>query len=707
MSEGPDNVMPENLDVEKRAALWDALSIHSTDIISLVSTNGKILWTTPSGARFFDLEDANWKMKPIYDLIHDDDIKRVKREFYSMGETMGSIVGPVTFRIKTRDGSWRYMESMACNLLDSPSVEAILSISRDVTDRQVALMELEESESRYRRLVERSPESMAVYRDQHIIYANPAGLRLLGASNVEQLSRYPIVQLVHPEDRELAREAFSPVEQGQEMNSVELRLVSLDAQLIHAEIMGIPIIYDGEPSVQLLVRDVTDHKRAKAALEYQTLHDPLTGLPNRALFMDRVAQALNRTQRIGGHLIVMLADIDRFKIVNDSLSHTVGDHILVGVAQRLRACFRPSDTVARFGGDEFVVLCEDTEDLTSLGTLGERLVSSLEEPIVVNNEPFHISLSVGIAESTGGTLRADDLVRDADTAMNRAKERGRKRYEIFDEKTGTEVAGKLQLESALRHGISHGELRAYYQPVVDARTGVVTGCEALVRWQHPEQGLIPPASFIPIAEDSGLIVQLGTWMFAEACRQAKEWEELIPEGRVFKISVNLSARQFLDMGLLATVKDILSAANLDTNRMHMVFEVTESMLMADPDEAVSILNAFRNLGISIAIDDFGTGYSSFSHLKRFPVESLKIDRSFIIGIGADNDDEAIVSAVVQLAHALNLQVIAEGVETTDQLLKLRQMSCDFIQGYYFAKPAPADELYSMIERPFEVPGLGD
>lgn len=694
---------PSNLAEELKIALWSSLIDHSPDIITLLDVAGNILWTSPQGYKTFDLEDGNWTLGPIFELIHKDDIKRVKSEFRLLGRGDGAVVGPVTFKIKTRDGIWRTLESTAYNLLKDPIVKGILSISRDVTDRHDALRELSESETRYRRLVERSPEPVAVLRDSYVEYANPACLRLLGAASIDQLSRFAVLQLVHPEDRDLAKAAFAPIQNGGEMGTIELRLISLDAQLIHTEVMGIPIIYDGLPSVQLLIRDVTDQKRAKAALEYQTLHDPLTGLPNRALFMDRVSQALNRSQRVGARIVVMLADIDRFKIVNDSLSHTVGDHILVGVAQRLRACFRPSDTVARFGGDEFVVLCEDTEDLTALGTLGERLVRALDEPIVVNNEPFHISISVGISESNPANGRADDLVRDADTAMNRAKERGRRRFEIFDESTGTEVAGRLQLESALRYGIGHGELRAYFQPVVDASTGIITGVEALIRWQHPENGLTPPALFIPIAEDSGLIVPIGTWIFAEACRQAKEWEPLIPEGRVFKISVNLSTRQFLDPGLLDTVEDILQAANLDSSKIHMVFEVTESILMAEPDEAVAILQAFRNLGVSIAIDDFGTGYSSFSYLKRFPVETLKVDRSFISGLGADSDDEAIVSAVIQLAHALNLQVVAEGVETTDQLLRLRNLGCDLIQGFYFAKPQPADDISLMLNTPFKVP----
>ncbi len=679
----------------QKAVLWGFLTGNTPDLIALLSLDGRVIWASQSSFEFFKDISESFTTQPVFDKIHPEDRNRVVMEFSKIGQETKKVFGPVSFRLLSPESTWLTVETTAYDLTDNPEINAILSVTRDVTSRHVALLELAESEGRYRRLVERSPEPMAVYKESSIVYANPAALRLIGATSLDQLKQTLIIDLVHPDDRELANIAFEPVDKGGEMHPIEIRLLSLDAQVIHVEVIGIPIVYDGEPGVQLVIRDITDTKQAKAALEYQALHDPLTGLPNRALFVDRVSQALLRSQKSKSRIIVLLADIDRFKIINDSLNHSVGDQILVAVAQRIKACFRPSDTVARFGGDEFVILCDEADELTSLGSLGDRLIKSLDEPIVINNEPYHISLSVGIAESTERTLLADDIIRNADAAMNRAKDRGRRRYVIMDETSGFESAGRLQLESALRQGINKGELRAHFQPVVDATTGRAIGVEALVRWQR-EHGLESPATFIPVAEDSGLIVPIGTWMLAEALRNAKEWESLPDIKKPFKVSVNLSPRQFLDTSLIDTVKDIVEGSNLDFTKTRLVLEVTESTLMADPEEAVTILKAFNDMGVSIAIDDFGTGYSSFTYLKKFPVESVKIDRSFIIGLGQDKDDEAIVTAVIQVANTLKLDVIAEGVETEQQLKRLSELGCSTIQGFYFSRPVPANVVEDVI-----------
>jgi diguanylate cyclase (GGDEF)-like protein/PAS domain S-box-containing protein len=683
------------LTYSQKAVLWSFIAKNTPDMIALLSGDGKVLWASSASVNFFKEVLDTFTTKPVFDRIHPDDRSRVLKEFLKVTEQDINVLGPVIFRLLSPEGTWLTVETTAYDLTKNPEINAILAITRDVTSRQEAITELAESEGRYRRLVERSPEPMAVYKNSTIVYANPSALRLIGASSIEHLKQYKVIDLVHPDDRELANKAFEPVDQGNDMHPIEIRLLSLDAQVIHAEVIGIPIIYDGEPGVQLVIRDITDTKQVKAALEYQALHDPLTGLPNRALFVDRVTQALIRNQKTNNRVVVLLADIDRFKIVNDSLSHSVGDQILIGVSQRIRSCFRPSDTVARFGGDEFVILCDEADDLTSLGSLGDRLIKSLDEPIVVNNEPFHISISVGIAESSAHTLIADDIIRNADAAMNRAKDRGRRRYVIMDETSGSEIAGRLQLESALRQGISKGELRAHFQPVVESMTGRAIGVEALVRWQR-EHGLESPATFIPLAEDSGLIVAIGNWMLAEALKHAKEWEELEDITKPFKVSVNISPRQFLEPGLVETVKDMVEGSKLDPTKTRLVLEVTETTLMADPDEAITILKAFNDMGVSIAIDDFGTGYSSFTYLKRFPVESIKIDRSFIMGLGNDKDDEAIVTAVIQVANTLNLDVIAEGVETDQQLERLKELGCTTIQGFYYSKPIPSDTIEDII-----------
>jgi diguanylate cyclase (GGDEF)-like protein/PAS domain S-box-containing protein len=710
MSDMTENNTTENnriLSEEEEISLWRALIDYSPDIVTVHDAHGRVRFASPSSEKYFGKIPKNLKvdLDPIFRLIHEDDVRDVRHEFSKLAKGPGAVVGPITFRMKTQDGKWRYLESVACNLLNNDQINGILVTTRDVTERMEIERALAQSEYRYRRLVERSPEAIAVINDNKISYANPACIRILGASGLTQLSEFEVLEFIKADDRERVRHALELVILGEDITSIPANIVSLDGRLITSEITGIPIIYDGKPSLQVVVRDVTEQKRAMEALEYQSMHDPLTHLPNRALFMDRVTQALGRAQRLGSHLVVMLADIDRFKIVNDSLSHAVGDKILIGVAERLQACFRPSDTVARFGGDEFVVLCEETDELTNLGTLGERILRAMQKPIVVDGESFHLSISVGISEAVGAGQKADDLLRDADTAMNRAKERGRGVYEIFDENTGRTVAARLQTESQLRHGISHGEMRAYYQPVVDATTGIIVGAEALVRWQHPEKGLIYPNDFIPIAEESGLIVPLGAWMLAEACQQLKEWSEEFDESRHFKMSVNLSPRQFMDLELVSTVKDILESINLDRSRFFLQLEVTEGMLTDDKPEIRNIMKAFNDLGVGIVIDDFGTGYSSFGYLKKFPVTTLKIDRSFVSGLGSSADDQAIVTAIIQLARALNIEVVAEGVETIEQLLHLRNSGCNLIQGYYFSKPKPKEEISEILSTPFSVPPL--
>lgn len=708
MSEKPVKKLLRTLSQEQKLALWEALVEKSSDIITLHDKLGRVIYASPSAEKLFGAlpdEMPLEKLSSIFRYIAPEDRPNVKHEFDQILTAPGQVAGPVTYRMRVLDGSWKYLESVACNLMDKEAIQGILVVTRDVTERTETEKQLVQSEWRYRSLVENSPEAIAVSQNGLLKYANNACLRLIGAASLDQIKDLEVIGFVHYEDRQRVEQEILPASSGQPVLSIPARLTSFSGDEIQAEITAIPVIFDSEPSLQIVIHDVTEQRRAIEALEYQSMHDPLTGLPNRALFMDRVTQALNRAQRFGGRIVVMLADIDRFKIVNDSLGHAVGDKLLIAVAERIKNCFRPSDTVARFGGDEFVILCEDTEELTNLGSLGERLLHAIKEPIVVQGESFHLSLSVGITEADGSFQRADDLLREADSAMNRAKERGRQRYEIFDVETGHNVTIRLQLESEFRNAIARNELRAFYQPVVNATTGEVTGVEALTRWQHPQKGLMSPAAFIPVAEESGLIVPLGMWILEEAARQLKEWGADLEEGRTFSMSVNLSARQLLDPQLLDKVKQVVTENELDGKRLQLHFEVTESVLMEERAEVAQIMNDFRDLGVGIVIDDFGTGYSSFTYLKRFPVEMLKIDRSFVIGLGERPDDEAIVEAIVKLARALNIDVVAEGVETETQLYHIRSLGCNLIQGFYFAKPSPAIDISQYIKKPFAVPPL--
>ena len=427
-------------------------------------------------------------------------------------------------------------------------------------------------------------------------------------------------------------------------------------------------------------------RRAFDDAMHQATHDPLTGLPNRSLVLDRLDQALGRSQRSGGRVTVLFADLDRFKVVNDSFGHSVGDGVLLSIADRLRQAVRPHDTVGRLAGDEFIIICEELTDREALH-VAERIADAVAQPILLDGRETVITASIGIAHAEPDT-RAEDMLRDSDVAMYRAKERGRARIELFDADMRRRMMDRLEMERSLRTAIGAGDLRLVYQPIVAFGGWEVMAAEALVRWEHPERGVVEPAEFIPLAEESGLILPLGRWVLTEACRQLAVWRAA---GRPkLRVTVNLSARQFSDPDLIAVVAEALARAQLPPDALWL--EITESVLMEEVKVTSDTLIALKRLGVHLAIDDFGTGYSSLSYLKRFPVDLLKIDRSFINGLGTDPEDGAIVLAIVSLAQALRLEVVAEGVEHFHQLEALHRLGCDAVQGFLLAPPRPADVL---------------
>jgi diguanylate cyclase (GGDEF)-like protein/PAS domain S-box-containing protein len=453
-----------------------------------------------------------------------------------------------------------------------------------------------------------------------------------------------------------------------------------DGTLFPVEYLATPIESETETvGAVVTFRDISDRK------------DSLTGLEGRAWFIDRTAEGLARAARHGTQVAVFFIDIDRFKWINDSMGHAAGDEVLVAVADRIESCLRPYDAVARFGGDEFVVVCEDLSTDVDAAVIAQRLMRMFETPIALAAGEVFASISVGIALPGNVEVGPEALIRDADAAMYRAKGRGGRCYEIFDEAMRAHAEDQLWTENALHRAIDGDELRLVYQPIVDLASGEVVGAEALVRWEHPERGLLTPDSFIRIAEDTGLIVPIGEWVLHEACRQALAWQRRGSTGVPFQISVNLSARQ-LTHDLPTTVVGALEAVGLHPSAL--ILEVTESVVMEDTEKAISVLGRLRALGSEVAIDDFGTGYSSLANLQRFPVDILKIDRSFVAALHT-LEGRAIVEASISLAHALGLSVVAEGVETPEQAALLRTLDCDTAQGYLFARPMPAEDLMSV------------
>ncbi len=442
--------------------------------------------------------------------------------------------------------------------------------------------------------------------------------------------------------------------------------------------------------VTCIISDITQRKRAEEVLARQALHDPLTDLANRTVFMEKLSQALARSERHGSRVAVLFLDLDRFKAINDNLGHDTGDLVLVRTAERLRSLLRPEDTASRFGGDEFVIVLEDVESEEEAVTVADRLSRAVSEPIALGTGEVVVTTSVGIAIADGTADTPEVLVRDADAAVYRAKELGRDRHELFDQDMRHRAVKRLRTEHELRRGIALGHLRLHFQPVVHIEDGRIRSVEALVRWEHPQRGILAPAEFIPVAEESGLIGPLGSWVLEEACNRAVTWSRSGPDGAAPTIMVNLSARQLARPDFEETVARVLDQTGMDPSRL--MFEITETALMEAAPSILGILRKLREIGVHLAIDDFGTGYSSLSYLKRFPVDALKIDGSFVKDLGRDPDDSAIVGAIVSLAHALGLSAIAEGVETKEQLLQLRRLGCDLAQGFYFARPQPAEAL---------------
>jgi diguanylate cyclase (GGDEF)-like protein len=449
-------------------------------------------------------------------------------------------------------------------------------------------------------------------------------------------------------------------------------------------------------------REVTQQRHTEAQLVHRMRHDPFTELPNRVMLVEWLQDALDEVD--GEHCVgLVVLDVDHFKVVNDSLGHAAGDELLAVVAQRVERVLRGGDRLARLGGDELAIVCHNARTVEDVATLARRIRSVFDDPLTLESgEEVYLGASLGVAVSLGAADTPARLLRDADVAMFAAKELGRGRVEIFDETMRERAVRRLELEGSLRRALLRNEFRVHYQPIVHFARNEVIGFEALVRWEHPERGLLPPSEFLATAEDTGLIIPIGAWVLQEACAQAAGWSAESPDAPSLTISVNLSARQLHDPELLATVESTLTSAHLDPSLL--VLEINEGVLMHDPEHAVDVLQALAKDGVRVGIDDFGTGQSSLGYLKILPVHTLKIDQSFIEGLGTDAEDTAIVAAIVSLAHSLGLAVLAEGVENAVQLNALRELGCDLGQGYYFARPQPGEVVRALVHHRFRWSG---
>jgi len=549
--------------------------------------------------------------------------------------------------------------------------------------------QLRRSEERFRSLIQNSVDvSMVVRADGTIAYESSAAERVLGVRPDERIGQ-PAFELVHPEDREFGERLLADVTRspGAQMTG-ELRVRHADGSWLSIEAVLKNLLDD--PAVGGVVvnyRDVTARKGLEEELRRQAFHDSLTGLANRALFADRLDHALARTRRFRQPLAVLFIDIDDFKTVNDSLGHAEGDQLLIAVAERLVGAVRSGDTIARMGGDEFAVLIEDPAEAEVPIAVAQRLLAALEAPFEHGPKELFVHASVGVAASTSSGQTADDLLRDADVSMYTAKSNGKNRVEVFAPSMREAALARLVLKGDLERALERDEFAIVYQPIVNLATSRVAGAEALLRWNHPRRGVVAPMEFIPVAEETGLIVPLGRWVLEQAAWQAKAWKDALL-GHL-TVSVNVSARQIQEPTFVQEVAAILATTGLRPARLTL--ELTESVLMQDVEATATTLTALKALGIRLAIDDFGTGYSSLSYLGRFPIDELKIDRSFVAAMNTGPDESALVRSIVKLGETLHLETVAEGIEQADQLAELQALGAGLGQGYLFAKPlSPAD-----------------
>jgi diguanylate cyclase (GGDEF)-like protein/PAS domain S-box-containing protein len=592
-----------------------------------------------------------------------------------------------------------YLKSVEASQAQAEQAEKhVAELSHHLKEQERISRALKESEEQFRKAFDHAAGMALVSTDGHWLQVNQSLCDMLGYAEAEMLASN-FQQITHPEDlgHDLT-EMYQLVEGKLSTSQSEKRYTHREGRDLWV-LQSVSLVRDAEGRAQhfiFQIQDITERKQAEEKIHHAAFHDALTGLPNRILLSDRLSLAVERAKRHRDYqFAVLFIDLDRFKIVNDSLGHQYGDMLLIQVSERLRRSVRAVDTVARLGGDEFAILLDGVEGVENAAPTAARIQEHLTTPFDLDGQEVFISGSIGIAFSTAGYDKPEDILRDSDTAMYRAKANGKARHEIFDQAMHTRAMELLQLENDLRHAVERREFEVYYQAIVECASGRVSGFEALVRWQHPLRGTVSPADFIPLAEETGLIIPLGLEVLRQACAQTARWQREFAAEKPLTISVNLSPKQLKQPDLVEQIRDILEESGLPPRSLRL--ELTESLVMENAEFAAQVMRRLKLIGLQLSLDDFGTGYSSLSHLHRFPFDILKIDKSFVMRLGEDRGSEKIVKTILMLASELDMAAVAEGVETEEQAAHLRALDCDYGQGYLFSKPLPAQSAETLLQ----------
>ncbi|MBX3286595.1 MAG: EAL domain-containing protein [Actinobacteria bacterium] len=701
--------LTEDLARRRSERRFRALVENSSDIVLVVDETRHITFVSPAAHRLLGLSERTLVGSHPARWVHPDDWPALAHNLDAGLDSLPEDGGEIEVRIRHVDGIHRWFEVRIKDVRHEPEIQGLVITAREITDRKATEQRLAASESRFRALVQNSTDVVAVINEAGLYtYVSPAVTAILGRTP-EELEGTKATALLDQANFEAFRTAYPELNRADLANQ-QLPVRRMEVQVAHrsGEMRTLDIDLTDlrhEPSVGGIVlnaRDITVRKALERDLRYQATHDTLTGLPNRTMFTQEAGAALRKAGPRSVSVGALFVDLDDFQTINDSLGHAVGDVLLQQVAERLETTLPRNTLAARLGGDEFAVLVDDADDEHGALAVADQVIAVVAEPFFIDGREIRVTCSIGIALGSGTDIDAEVLLRNADVAMYLAKGRGKNRAAMFADHLHATVVERLELKADLVRAIDEGQLRNHYQPIVSLQTGRITGMEALVRWQHPTRGLLQPDGFIALAEDTGLVVGLGRWVLREACHQLGEWQLALPATSSLTMSVNLSVRQLVSENIVQEVRDAIEDAGIDPSTLTL--EITETTLMHDTELTRQRLSELRDLGVSLAVDDFGTGYSSLQYVQRFPIDIIKIDRTFVTGLGTNPGDSAVVQSMIELSQRLGVHTVAEGIDRPEQVTLLQSLGADLGQGYLFSRPVPPSEIDALIKaNPSESP----